>query len=199
MGFSGHQGMIITVLLNASQAIGRPLIGYLSEKFGRTNFTMFATFYTAVMSLAFWINVNNYAALVIFTLMIGLLVGISSVNVVPLVADVVGLNSFASGLGYANTINAIMSLIAEVIGLNLRDYSSPNRNPYFHCQIFVGVLYFCGFIALIPYREWKVRRMLHQLKDSKKLTQDERKSFNDLLENKGFIGYLQRAFHFTIT
>ncbi|CAM9016988.1 unnamed protein product [Wickerhamomyces anomalus] len=195
MGFSQHQAMVVTVVLNASQAVGRPMIGVLSEKCGRVNFTTFATFFTCIIVFVFWINLKSYGALIIFTILLGFFVGISSVNVVPLVVDVVGLNSFASGLGWANSFAAIMSLISEVIALNLRDYSLVDRNPYFHCQIFVGAMYFVAFLVLIPYREWRIKRMINQLKNSKNLTESEREQFDNLFKNNTIKGYLQRAFY----
>lgn len=194
LGFSQQQAMIVTVVLNLSQAIGRPSMGIFSEMFGRVNFTMFATFYSMLLIFVFWINLQNYASLIIFALMFGLLFGIGSVNVVPLVVDVVGLNSFAAGLGWANTFTGIMSLIAEVIALNLRDYTLTKHTPYFYCQIFVGCMYFCALVALIPYRQWKVKRMLHQLKDSKSATDENRRILNELHDDKTIRGYLKRAF-----
>lgn len=194
MGFSTHQAMIITVMLNLSQAFGRPLIGFCSEKFGRVNFTIFATFYTCIMVFVFWINLKSYGALITFAIVLGLCVGISSVNVVPLVVDVVGLNSFASGLGWANTFAGIMSLIAEVIALNLRNFNLHHRNPYFHCQIFVGSIYFCAVLVLIPYREWKVKRMMRQLYNSKDMSDLQRKRFRNIYEDITVKGYLKRCF-----
>lgn len=194
IGFSQHQAMIVTVVLNLSQMIGRPLTGYLSEICGRVNFTIFATFYTCIMIFVFWINLETYAALLVFAFMLGLFVGISSVNVVPLVVDVVGLNSLASGLGWANSFNAIMSLVAEVIALNLRDYTLVNRNPYFHCQLFVGSMYICAVVVLIPYRQWKVKRMMQQLKSSNDLSETEKEKYSRLYNDETWKGYFKRAF-----
>jgi len=193
LGYSQHQAMIVTVVLNLSQAFGRPMIGFLSEICGRVNLTMFGTFYTCIMVFLFWINLQTYAALIVFAFMLGLFVGISSVNIVPLVVDVVGLNSYASGLSWANFFAGVMSLIAEVIALNLRDYSLVGRTPYFYCQIFVGIMYFCAVLVLIPYREWKVKRMMNQLKDTKDLSDEERVKYSNLADAKGLRCYFKRA------
>ncbi|CAM9017879.1 unnamed protein product [Wickerhamomyces anomalus] len=197
LGYSQHQAMIVTVVLNLSQAVGRPLMGVFSELFGRVNFTMFATLYSLVLIFVFWINLKNYSSLIVFAIMLGLLFGIGSVNVVPLVVDVVGLNSFAAGLGWANTFTGTMSLIAEVIALNLRDYTLTKHTPYFYCQIFVGCMYFLALISLIPYRQWKVKRMLYQLKNSKTVSEDQRQEFMELYEDRGVKGYVKRAFMVT--
>jgi Na+/melibiose symporter-like transporter len=172
LGFSHDQATNVTVALSVAQAFGRPSMGYFSEKFGHVNFTWMANLYVCVLVFGWWLNIHNYASLVCFAIFLGFYVGISSVNVVALVADVSGIADFPSALSYTSMWMAVSSIIAEVIALNLRDYSFegvPNRTPYFYCQTFVGCLYFVGLFALIPYRAWKVNRMLFQLKGSRKI------------------------------
>lgn len=175
VGLSSADATIITTCLNAGQMVGRPLIGLFSEKYGRVNVTMLSTLYCCVLCLAFWIEATSFPTLVAFALMLGLCVGVGSVNVVPLVSDVVEEECFAAGLGFAYFFLAIFSLVAEVIALYLRDPSK--GRPYIHCQILVGFVYFVSFISLIPLREWKVRRL----------------SEGDNLAGPGLINYLKRC------
>ncbi|KAH3680359.1 hypothetical protein WICPIJ_008318 [Wickerhamomyces pijperi] len=193
LGFSKNQATIVNVCFNVGQAFGRPLMGLISDIVGRVNFTIFATAYGVVMVLAVWINIDQYYQLVIFSVFLGLFAGIASVNIVPLVVDVVGLNDYPPALSYVNMIAAFCSLIAEAIGLNLRDYSL--QNPYLHCQIFVGCVYFSALILLLPYREWKVNRMLVQLKDSTTIDESTRVEYTKLHNDRTIIGYLRRCLY----
>lgn len=195
LGFSDNQSTIVLVMLSIAQAFGRPLSGFLSDKVGRVNFSMFGNFYICVFAFVYWINISNYASLVCFAIFLGLLVGISSVNIVTLVVDVTGLKKFPSGLFYSNSAMAVSSLISEVIALNLRDYSLVNQNPYFYCQLFVGSAYFAALLILIPFRFWKVNRMFSQLKDSKKLDEEVGTRYNDLLNDNSIWGFFKKAFY----
>ncbi|KAH3681030.1 hypothetical protein WICMUC_000011 [Wickerhamomyces mucosus] len=194
LGFNKNQATIISVVFGVGQAFGRPGMGIFSELIGRVNFSIFCSVYSIVMVFGVWINIEKYYSLVIFSIFSGFFAGIASVNIVPLVVDVVGLDKYPSGLGYANTLAAITCLIAEVIGLNLRDYSL--KNPYFHCQLLVGCAYVIASLILLPYREWRVRRMIQQLKDSNTSDEVEKQRYNDLYYDKSIWGYLKRMFYF---
>lgn len=193
LGFSKGQATIVNVCFNVGQSFGRPMMGVLSDVVGRVNFTIFATLYSVVMVLAVWINIHQYYQLIIFAIFLGLFAGIASVNIVPLVVDVVGLNDYPPALSYVNMIAAISALISEVIALNLRDYSL--SNPYLHCQIFVGCVYFCALILLLPYREWKIKRMLSQLKDSSSIDESIRADYKLLFNDSTIWGYFRRCFY----
>ncbi|KAH3679761.1 hypothetical protein WICMUC_000727 [Wickerhamomyces mucosus] len=193
LGFTKNQATIISVVFNIGQAFGRPMIGLFSEIIGRINFTIFCTVYSVIMVFAIWINIEKYYSLIIFSLFLGLFAGIASVNIVPLVVDIVGLDKYPSGLSYAQPLAAISGLIAEIIGLSLRDYSL--KNPYFRCQILVGCAYAAAVLILLPFREWKIKRMLYQLKSSKLLDTNTRQKYNELYEEENLWGYLKRTFY----
>lgn len=192
IGLSTQQATNTLAMFNGAQIIGRPAMGYFSERFGRVNFTILAMVYSLILIFPYWLNISSYAQVVPFSLLLGLGVGIGSVNNVPLIADVVGLSHFAAGLGYNNFWNGAVSLVAEIIGLNLRDYRL--SKPYLHCQIFVGVAYFCGLLCLVPYREWKIRRMLDTKMNSKTTDEELRARYGRALE-PGLVNYFKRAFY----
>lgn len=197
LGLSENQATNILVVFNLIQGFGRPLTGVLSEVVGRVNFTMFATFYICFMVLVFWINLHTYASLVAFVVLLGLFVGISSVNIVPLSVDVVGLNGFPAAFSYSNVFVGSSVLVSEVIGLNLRDFSLKSHTPYFPCQLFVGAVYFAGLMVLIPYREWRVRRMMNQMKDTSSLEEATRTRYEKLANDNSLRGFISRAFYIT--
>nr|QFR37133.1 MFS transporter [Cyberlindnera americana] len=195
LGYTSNQATLITVLLNLSQGFGRPLTGVLSEIFGRVNVTMFSIMYTLIMVFVFWINLTTYTQLVIFALMLGLFAGISSVAVVPLTVDVVGLNGFPTAISYTNLFVGSSVLVAEIIALDLRDYSLTSHTPYFHCQLFVGSIYVVSFLLLIPYREWRVQRMMAQLQHSDSLDESKLEQYKLLTTRGGVLSWCKRAFY----
>ncbi|SCU89937.1 LAFA_0E21990g1_1 [Lachancea sp. 'fantastica'] len=158
IGLSTQQATIALAIFNGSQAIGRPFMGWFSEYGGRCNATIVLMVYNLVLLLPFWFNITRFSEIVPFCILLGFGAGVGSVNVVPLVSDVVGIQKFAAGMGYAFFGNGSVSIVAEIIGLRLRDLSS--SRPYLRCQVFVVCMYFGGLISLLPYREWKMRRVL---------------------------------------
>ncbi|CEP24815.1 unnamed protein product [Cyberlindnera jadinii] len=192
IGLNETQATTITVLFNLSQAVGRPLTGYLCEVFGRVNFSLMGTLYICILTLCWWINVHSYASLICFALAMGLFVGVSSVSWSPLVVDVVGMNSFASASSWVCFWMASGSLIAEVVAVNLRDYSLQSHSPYFYCQLFVGSMYCFSTMVLIPYREWRIRRMLNQWK-KQSMESDREYQYEELLTDNSPRSYIKRA------
>lgn len=69
-----------------------------------------------------------------------------SVNIVPLVVNVAGLNDYPAALSYSQILVAITALISEKIALALRSYDL--KEPYSHYQYFVGSCYIAGLILL---------------------------------------------------
>ncbi|CDO95830.1 unnamed protein product [Kluyveromyces dobzhanskii CBS 2104] len=192
IGLSTSQATATLAIFNGAQIIGRPAMGYFSEKIGRVNCTLFCMFYTIILLGPFWFNVETYSEIMGFSFLLGLGAGISSVNTVPLVADVTGMAHFPAGLGYNNIWNGSLSVVAEIFALKLRDYSL--AQPYLYCQIFVLVMYFVGLLALIPYREWKVTRMLNARIPGKKVDEGMKLKWQNALK-PGIINYFRRAFY----
>lgn len=192
IGLNSQQATVTLALFNGAQIIGRPAMGYFSEKIGRVNCTSICMFYTILLLGPYWFNVDSYSAILGFTFLLGLAAGVSSVNVIPLIADVTGMAHFPAGLGYNNIWNGSTAVVAEIFALKLRDYSLPQ--PYLHCQIFVLVMYFVGLLALIPYREWKVRRMLNARISGKNVDDKIRLKWHRVLE-PGVLNYFKRAFY----
>lgn len=192
IGLSSQQATNTLAVFNGAQIIGRPAMGYFSEKVGRVNFTIVCMIYSVILIGPYWFNITTYGAIMPFAFLLGLGAGVCSVNTIPLIADVTGLLHFPAGLGYNNIWNGCASLAAEIIALRLRNYSL--SNPYLHCQIFVLCMYFGGMLLLIPYREWKVTRMLKARISHKGLDEDIREKWTLLLQ-PGIINYARRAFY----
>lgn len=192
LGLSTQQATTTLALFNGAQIIGRPSMGYFSEKLGRVNYTIICMVLTILFLGPFWFNITTYREIMPFSFLLGLFAGICSVNTTPLVADVTGMAHFPAGLGYNNIWNGAAAIIAEIIGLRLRNYNL--TRPYIHCQIFVLCMYFGGLLFLIPYREWKIRRMFNARLAHKNLDNSIRQKWIRLLE-PGVINYIRRAFY----
>ncbi|KAM3160492.1 Monocarboxylate transporter [Lachancea thermotolerans] len=191
IGMTSQQATVALAVFNGSQAFGRPFMGWFAEAVGRCNATIIIMVYNLIILLPFWFTLTKFRELIPFCIMLGFGAGVGAVNIVPLVADVVGIEKFAAGIGYGMFGNGAGSVFAEVIGLHLRQPSS--AKPYLHCQIFVACMYFAGLLCLLPYRELKVQRILTARARNEKYSEETRQRYSRLLEPT-FKCYIARTF-----
>lgn len=76
IGLSPSQASYQTAYMNLGIAVGRPLIGLASDRFGRIEVPGVLTFVTGILCFAFWINAKSYAALTVFSILAGCILGI---------------------------------------------------------------------------------------------------------------------------
>lgn len=159
VGLTRKQGSTLTAVLNAGQAVGRPSCGFIADRIGRFNYTIVNCVVIAVLIWAFWMNATSYGALIVFSILIGLIIGVGSLFCQPLASDILQdpgkLPPAWSGL---NIIVLLFCMASEVTALGIRDTSSPT--PYKNTQVFGGVCFMAGGFILSVIREKIVRKQL---------------------------------------
>ncbi|KAK2760834.1 hypothetical protein FQN54_002073 [Arachnomyces sp. PD_36] len=155
VGLTATQGSTISALLNLGQALGRPLVGVASDRFGRLNVSTFLTFICGVFSLVIWIFARSMGVLCFFAILIGTVAGTLWATAAPVCAEVIGLKDLPSGLSLMWLVLVIPGTIAEPIALLLRDESNKD-NIYLNAQLLTGFTYIGGAICLWIVRGWKV-------------------------------------------
>ncbi|SCU91267.1 LANO_0D11210g1_1 [Lachancea nothofagi CBS 11611] len=191
IGMTAQQATVALAVFNGSQAIGRPFMGWFAEVIGRSNATIIIMAYDLVLLLPYWFTITKFSELVPFCFLLGFGAGVGSVNIVPLVSDVVGIQKFPAGIGYGMFGNGIGALFAEVVALRLRSPSSPR--PYLRCQIFVVCMFFAGLLCLFPYRELKMRRILTAKSNNTNIEEGLRNHYKDLMRPT-WSNYIRRMF-----
>ncbi|GAB7357103.1 hypothetical protein MBLNU459_g7909t1 [Dothideomycetes sp. NU459] len=129
IGLSQSQASIITALLNLGTTVGRPAIGFASDKLGR---------------------ILIAGSLAMFT---GMTIGTFWMTIAPLAAEVAGLKEVPSLLSLTWLSIVLPTAFAEVIGLYLRRRGS---RPYLYAQIFAGLAYCISSLFLAEL--WRVKR-----------------------------------------
>ncbi|KAF5007266.1 hypothetical protein FDECE_6419 [Fusarium decemcellulare] len=147
IGLSQHQGSIASALLNLGQALGRPVVGILSDVLGRTSVALIATLLAGILCFVFWIFAKSMVAVCLFAIIIGLVAGTLWAAAAPLTADVVGLDGMSSALGVFWLFLGPPTAVAEAIAVQLRDDETEDY-PYIRVQIFVAAMYVSGALCL---------------------------------------------------
>lgn len=158
IGLSTQQGAVAGALLNLGLGLGRPVIGYYSDSFGRINMAMVMTATCGVFCLAIWTSAKSYAVLLLFAILAGPVCGIFWATVAPVVAEVVGLERLPISFGMICMSLVLPTTFAESIALQMVDSSG-----YLSSQLFVGCMFLGGGGCLWMLRTWK-------LNEEKKIT-----------------------------
>ena len=141
-------------ILSVGIGIGRPVVGYCSDTFGRINMATTATAFCGLLCLAVWIPANSFAVLMIFALASGTATGTFWGCVAPVTAEVVGLQRLPSAFAMICLALVLPTTFAEPIALQLVSTSG-----YLTTQIFVGSMFFAGAASTWALRAWKIGEM----------------------------------------
>ncbi|OAA47867.1 Major facilitator superfamily domain, general substrate transporter [Metarhizium rileyi] len=152
IGLGSSQAALISAFFNLGQGVGRPLVGYFSDRTGRINMSGFTTFLAGVFALVIWINAKVYGVLIFFSLLCGTVAGTFWTTIGPVTAEVVGLKNVPSALCLTWLSIAMPCLFSEPIALQIVQ----GTGSYLGTQLFTGSMYIAAALCLIAVRGWKI-------------------------------------------
>ncbi|KAI5467560.1 major facilitator superfamily domain-containing protein [Mariannaea sp. PMI_226] len=152
IGLDASHASLISALFNLGQALGRPFIGYFSDRTGRINMACCTTFAAAVFSFALWINGKVFGVLVLFTIVGGAVAGTFWATIAPVTAEVVGLADVPAALNLVWLVIVLPCTFSEPIALEI----VAGTGKYIGTQIFVGFMYIAAGLTLVALRGWKI-------------------------------------------
>jgi MFS family permease len=157
VGLSPKQGSIIGALMNLGQMLGRPVMGLVSDRYGRINVAFFLTCLCGIFCFAFWIPAKGMGLLSFFAIVGGALSGTFWATIAPVGAEIVGLKDLPAALSITWVVMVPPTTVAEAVALELRREGS--TNVYIDAQIFVAMMYLAGALCLWLVRGWKVGQL----------------------------------------
>ncbi|KAM0236608.1 hypothetical protein ACHAP5_009294 [Fusarium lateritium] len=152
LGLNSSQASVVSAIFNLGQTAGRPLVGYLSDRFGRINMAAIMTLLAGILPLAMWVCTQTYATLVSFAMVEGIIGGVFWAAIAPLMIEVVGIDNIASALTPMWLSLAIPCTFSEAIALAIVE----NTGSYLGTQLFTGLMYIAAAICLFLLRGWKI-------------------------------------------
>ncbi|KAE8156157.1 major facilitator superfamily domain-containing protein [Aspergillus tamarii] len=152
IGLNASQASIITAIFNLGQAVGRPCIGYFSDRVGRINMASSMTFLSGILALAVWTNAKSYGVLGFFAVAEGFIAGNFWATIAPLMAEVVGLKEVPAGLNLLWLSIVLPCTFSEPIALEI----FAGTGSYLGTQLFTGFVYLAAAGCLVALRGWKV-------------------------------------------
>lgn len=149
-----------------SQGLGRPMIGYSSDKIGRINVAALSSLLAGLAAFFLWIFAGRHFAGAIVYALFGAFAGCIWPCIAPVAAEVVGLQLLPSAMSVTWIVMVLPATFAEVIGLSLVE---PGRDGYLHVQVYTGSMFVAAF-AFCKSQFWHPMMMFCQ-----KQKQGERK------------------------
>ncbi|PYH37999.1 MFS transporter [Aspergillus neoniger CBS 115656] len=185
VGLTASQGSIVGAMFNLGGGLGRPVIGYVSDSFGRLNTALACTFLAGLFSLVIWVFAKNFGVLIFYALISGPFAATFTTTVAPVGAEVVGLQLLPSALSIFWLSVVIPSTFAEPIALWLR---TDNGTNFLHAQIFVGFMFMAACICLGLVRAWKVSQLESADADGDPLRQETQIRDDDAVPRESVVG-----------
>ncbi|KAH8602576.1 MFS transporter, MCP family, solute carrier family 16, member 6 [Bisporella sp. PMI_857] len=154
LGLSSSQAAAISAFLNVGAAVGRPLIGLISDRYGRIETSGIFTFLSGLICFAIWIPAKTYGVTILFAILTGAMSGVFWMTLAPIAVEVVGLAHVPSLLSITWLTIVLPTLFSEVIALYLRRPGAENK--YLHVQVFAGLAGIVSSLCLLEL--WRIVR-----------------------------------------
>lgn len=144
IGLGASQAALIPALFMLGQAIGRPIVGRLSDVYGHIRVTSLLSVLCGIFCLAIWLNAGSFGSLIAFALVSGLVGGVFWVTTAPVLAHVVGMDDLPSALAIAWVVLAFPSTFSAPIALEIFQ----RTGKYAVAQIFTGVTFIAAGLCM---------------------------------------------------
>ncbi|OWB77054.1 hypothetical protein B5S32_g1213 [[Candida] boidinii] len=158
IGLSQRQGSHITSIFNASQIFGRLSIGYLGDKFGRSNVGFIISLTVAIFILCMWPFCKSFVSLLFFAIISGSICAVANTLHISLLSSSVPAYMYPAAWSLENFVVGCFCLLGEPVSIKLRTIGS--SYPFLKSQIFSGFLIGGGAFCILPLREWRIRKVL---------------------------------------
>ncbi|KAL7907281.1 MFS general substrate transporter [Trichoderma velutinum] len=146
VGFSAQQGSLVSAMFNLSTGIGRPIIGFLCDRFGTIRVTMLGTFFSALITFFIWIfGGKSYGGLMVYALL-GMFPSLLWATFVVMAASIFGLKLMPAAISLSILTLALPYTFAEAIGLSLR---KSGTDGFINVQVFAGVMFVAAGICTL--------------------------------------------------
>ncbi|KAF4967883.1 hypothetical protein FZEAL_10469 [Fusarium zealandicum] len=152
IGLGASEAAMVSAIFNLGQAVGRPFIGYFSDRTGRINMACVTTFFAAILIFALWINAKSYGVLLFFTIVGGAFGGTFWATVAPVTAEVVGLADVPTALNLLWLVIVLPCTFSEPMALEI----VAGTGKYIGTQVFTGFMFIAAGLCLFVLRGWKI-------------------------------------------
>lgn len=158
LGYSQEQASVVSTMVSVGIIYGRPTVGFIGDKIGPINVTIFASWLVALFTWAMWIPCRNYATAIVFAMFVGSLMGTIWLTMAGINASIVGLKKLGIAMSISWIGSGAFGFASPIIGIALRKNGPQSPTEYQPASIFVGLCYFAAGVSLVVCRGWLISR-----------------------------------------
>ena len=153
IGLNASQGSVAGTMISVGLAVGRPVMGYWADAFGRINMAAFGTGFCGLLCLLVWVFAKTYGVLLLFAVLSGTVCGTSWSTIAPVGAEIVGLEELNSALGMTFLLLVVPCTFAESIAVAM---VGNGKSSWLTPQLFTGFMFIGAALCTLALRAWKV-------------------------------------------
>lgn len=154
IGLSARQGSVVGAMLSLGLGFGRPLVGWLSDNYGRINIATGMTALCGIFCLAIWVPASSYGVLILLAVTVGTAVGTFWGTIIPVTAEITDMQRLPSTFGVICLPLVLPTTFAKGMALEL-----VAARGYLSAQIFTGCMFLAGASATWLLRSWQIHQM----------------------------------------
>ena len=162
LGYSDTAGANFIAISNACNAVGKIVIGYAADRFGRLNTLFLTTLFSAVVTIGFWLpstlygdTPNSRSLFIAFTIFYGIFASAYVALFPTSLIESFGVQHFASVNGVLYMVRGLATLVGTPVGgVLIRRSAAASLSPrtYEGMSLLVGGFMFAATAAVLWVR-----------------------------------------------
>jgi MFS family permease len=156
LGYTQYQGSIVATMFQVGMCIGRPLAGFLADKFGPLTVTAVEYMLGAIFTLAMWVPAKNYGTAIAMALMQGFFCGTIFPTIAAIMARLVGISRLNVAFCMLWIFVGAAGLFSQLIATAMTSGTAESR--YHNTAIFSGVCFVAASVTILILRGYIIAR-----------------------------------------
>ncbi|RUS13315.1 major facilitator superfamily domain-containing protein [Endogone sp. FLAS-F59071] len=133
-------------IISGLNALGRILIGVAGDRFGRIRVLLFTMFISGASCMIIWTLARNLAELIVFSIIFGFFCGAFFTMVVPITAEIVGMENLSAATSLAFTVASVGVFATSIVDA-IQGAVAPGT--YLVVILSTGGVYIVGTVLLV--------------------------------------------------
>ncbi|GMM37581.1 hypothetical protein DASC09_049060 [Saccharomycopsis crataegensis] len=165
LGYSADQGAYNSALMATGVIVGRPFLGFLSDRFGAVTVGFWTYALCALLTLAMWMTGRNLATIYAYSIIIGGLMGFNWGANGAIIPRITGLKRAPATFGMTWVFIGSAGVVSPIIGLGLKK-SNGESHQYEYVALFAGLAFATTALSLFFLRGYLIARDILVLEDA---------------------------------
>ncbi len=161
INLSTIESKIVITLFCVGQILGLPVLGLLSDIFGKINMAILNSLLGGVLAFAFWIPATSIGSIAPYSLINGALVGMIWINFPLLASDSLSMKLIPYAIAIASSFGGISVVFSRFIVMKLEILRDGKSFLFLYVQFLIGCLFIIGMLLLLVIRYMKIGKRLH--------------------------------------